>query len=346
MENSPVNPLNDPARLDALRRSGLLDTPAEAAFDRLTRIATQMLGVPVSLVSLVDGDRQFFKSAIGLPEPWASRRETPLTHSFCQHVVREVAPLIVPDARIDPVLSSNLAVTEIGVVAYAGIPIVTSEGHALGSFCAIDSKPRQWTEREISILRELTALVVSEIELRAALARADELAARNVAVQRTLRETAAKFRGIYEGAGVGITIAAPNGDVLDCNKAYEELTGYSCGELAALNYSAYTHPDDVAMQGPLLQELIDGKLAQVQLEKRYVRKNGQVVWGRLTATLARHPGGDLALFTHGTVLSLFVAAHSENDPMTFWYHLQLPAWVVFTLPDFTLLEAHMRLPGT
>lgn len=63
-------------------------------------------------------------------------------------------------------------------------------------------------------------------------------------------------------------------------------------------------------------------------------------------TLARHPGGDLALFTHGTVLSLFVAAHSENDPMTFWYHLQLPAWVVFTLPDFTLLEAHMRLPDT
>lgn len=63
-------------------------------------------------------------------------------------------------------------------------------------------------------------------------------------------------------------------------------------------------------------------------------------------TLARHPGGELALFTHGTVLSLFVAAHSENDPMTFWYHLQLPAWVVFTLPDFTLLEAHMRLPDT
>ena len=63
-------------------------------------------------------------------------------------------------------------------------------------------------------------------------------------------------------------------------------------------------------------------------------------------TLASYPDGDLALFTHGTVLSLFVAAHSENDPMTFWYHLQLPAWVVFTLPDFTLLEAHMRLPDT
>ena len=61
-------------------------------------------------------------------------------------------------------------------------------------------------------------------------------------------------------------------------------------------------------------------------------------------TLARHPDGDLALFTHGTVMSLFVAAQSENDPMTFWYHLQLPAWVVFTLPDVTLLEAYMRLP--
>ena len=284
--------LSDPARLDALRRSALLDSPAEAAFDRLTKIATQMLGVPVSLVSLVDGDRQFFKSAVGLPEPWATRRETPLSHSFCQHVVREVMPLVVNDARLDPVLASNLAVSEIGVVAYAGIPIVTSDGQTLGSFCAIDSKPRQWTEREITILRELTALVVSEIELRAALALADELARQNEQVQRTLSETAAKFRGIYDGAGVGITITTPTGDILDCNAAYEELTGYTRQELSSLNYAAYTHPDDAAVQQPLLRELIAGTLAQVQLDKRYIRRSGQIIWGRITATITRHPTGE------------------------------------------------------
>ena len=284
-------PLEDPERLAALRRSALLDTPAEVAFDRLTRLATAILGVPVSLVSLVDGDRQFFKSAIGLPEPWASRRETPLSHSFCQHVVREMAPLVVADARVDPVLSSNLAVSEIGVVAYAGIPIVTSDGHALGSFCAIDSKPRAWTEHEIGILGELTALVVSEIELRAALKRSEELAERNREVQRALGESEAKFRGIYDGAGIGITITTPTGDIIDCNAAYEELTGYSCRELASLNYSAYTHPEDAIMQARFLRELVDGTRERVQIEKRYRRKNGDEVWGRLTATLARHDDG-------------------------------------------------------
>lgn len=286
------DPLADPGRLDALRRSALLDTPAEGAFDRLTRLATQMLGVPVSLVSLVDGDRQFFKSAVGLPEPWATRRETPLSHSFCQHVVREAVPLIVPDARIDPAFADNPAIGDIGVVAYAGIPIVTSDGHTLGSFCAIDTKPRQWTPQEIATLRELTALVVSEIELRAALARAEELVDRNREVQRALGESEAKFRGIYDDAGVGITITTPAGDILDCNAAYEELTGYSCGELKSLNFAAYTHRDDAIVQSRLFRELAEGKVPQGQIEKRYLRKNGEIVWGRLTATLARTESGE------------------------------------------------------
>src|SRR5919202_2375924 len=97
-------PLHDPARLAALRQSALLDSPTEAAFDRLTRLATRMLHVPVALVSLVDQNRQFFKSCIGLPDPWASQRETPLSHSFCQHVVATGEPLIIPDARTHPLV--------------------------------------------------------------------------------------------------------------------------------------------------------------------------------------------------------------------------------------------------
>src|SRR5262245_3464148 len=77
--------IQNTARLAALRTTSLLDTPPEEVFDRLTRLATSALQVPVALVSLVDGDRQFFKSSIGLPEPWASLRQTPLTHSFCKH---------------------------------------------------------------------------------------------------------------------------------------------------------------------------------------------------------------------------------------------------------------------
>ena len=87
--------LRNEGRLAALRRTGLLDTPPEETFDRLTRLVCRLLGVPAALVSLVEADRQFFKSAIGLPEAWLLRRETSLLYSFCQHVVPSGTPLLV-----------------------------------------------------------------------------------------------------------------------------------------------------------------------------------------------------------------------------------------------------------
>src|SRR2546422_7059049 len=143
----------------------LLDSPPEEAFDRLTRLATTVLRVPVALVSLVDGDRQFFKSQCGLTEPLASTRQTPLTDSFCKHAVGSGEPLVVPDARRDPRFENNLAVSD-GVIAYAGIPLITSDGHALGTFCVVDGQPHAWTEEEIGILRILATSAMCEIELR------------------------------------------------------------------------------------------------------------------------------------------------------------------------------------
>src|SRR6188472_1204376 len=142
-------------RLATLGRTGLLDTPAEAPFDRLTRLATRLLKAPVALVSLVDRDRQFFKSCLGLPEPWASARESPLTHSFCQHAVAAREPLIVTDAREHPVLRDNLAIRDMGVIAYAGIPLAGPDGHALGTLCVIDSQPRHWTSHQIALLSDI-----------------------------------------------------------------------------------------------------------------------------------------------------------------------------------------------
>src|SRR6202042_2654774 len=130
--------VRDPVRLTALRRLALLDTPAEQAFDRLTRLAVKIFRAPVALLSLVDGDRSFFKSSVGLPELWASRREMPLSHSVCQHVVAMNLPLVINDARADPLVSDNQAVAELRIVAYLGIPLVTSEGLAIGTFAVID----------------------------------------------------------------------------------------------------------------------------------------------------------------------------------------------------------------
>jgi PAS domain S-box-containing protein len=188
MQDHPEGVVRHPARLAALRRLGLLNTEPEPAFDRLTALAARLLRVPVVLVSLVDAERQVFKSAVGLPEPWASRRETPLSHSFCQHVVASREPFTVADAPKHPLVRENLAIPDLGVIAYAGIPLITSDGHALGSFCAIDTVRHEWTEDEIAILRDLAAAVMTEIELRSEIAE-HRLAERRLDVQYRVSHT-------------------------------------------------------------------------------------------------------------------------------------------------------------
>jgi signal transduction histidine kinase/CheY-like chemotaxis protein len=159
-------PLDDPERLNALASLRLLDSPPETSFDRVTRLASRLLDAPVSLLSLVDDHRQFFKSALGLPEPYASVRQTPLTHSFCQHVVTSGAPLSVSDAREESLVCENLAVRDLNVVAYLGVPVREDSGYVLGSFCVIDGRPRSWSAGDLATLTDLAALVVTEITLR------------------------------------------------------------------------------------------------------------------------------------------------------------------------------------
>jgi PAS domain S-box-containing protein len=167
MSQDPLTIIGSSARLAALRQLELLVTPARPAFDRLTHLAARVLHAPVALVSFVEEERQFFGGAIGLAEPWATRRETPRSHTFCQYVVESGEPLIVADARKHPLLHDNPAISEMDVVAYVGMPLITSDGHRLGSFCVIDHEPRTWTQAEIDILRDLAASVLTEIELLA-----------------------------------------------------------------------------------------------------------------------------------------------------------------------------------
>jgi GAF domain-containing protein len=157
--------VRDMERLQSLRQTGLLDSPQQEPFDRYARIASEALNAPVALVSLVDEDRQFFKSCLGLPEPWASRRGTPLSHSFCQHVVAAREPILIDDAREHPVLRTNEAIRDMDVIAYAGVPLIEAGGHALGTLCAIDHRPRHWSAREVELLEDLASAVVREIEL-------------------------------------------------------------------------------------------------------------------------------------------------------------------------------------
>lgn len=137
-----IDPVRNPERLGALRESGLMDSEIEASFDRAVRHASRVLDAKVSLLSLVTEERQFFKAQIGLPEWAATERQTPLSHSFCQHVVRTGDSFVVEDAREHPLVKDNLAIPDLGVIAYLGVPVVTADGHVLGSFCAIQDSPR------------------------------------------------------------------------------------------------------------------------------------------------------------------------------------------------------------
>jgi DNA-binding CsgD family transcriptional regulator len=153
-------------RLAAVQRTELLDTLPELEFDRVTRLACRLLGTEVALLSLIDADRQFFKSSCGLPEPWASARQTPLSHSFCQHVVASENYLVIEDARTEPLVADNPAVFELGVIAYLGVPVLAPNGRILGSFCAIAPKPRAWSKDDIALMQDLSGIVESEIALR------------------------------------------------------------------------------------------------------------------------------------------------------------------------------------
>ena len=157
--------INDPVRLASLSETGLLDRPEQLAMQRYARIARNAIDASVCLVSLVDADRQFFAAAEGLGTPWSERRETPLSHSFCQHVVNDRSQLVVRDARRDDRLCTNLAIEDLNVVAYAGVPLCDPNGNVLGSFCVIDVQPRDWTANELQLLNALAEAVAEEIEL-------------------------------------------------------------------------------------------------------------------------------------------------------------------------------------
>lgn len=154
---APAAVLAAPERMAELQQTRLLDSPPEASFDMLTRLATKLLGTRTALMTLIDKDRQFFKSQTGLGEPWATARQTRLSHSFCQWVVSGREELVVKDATQHPMLRKNLAIQDLGVVAYAGVPVHGKNGEAVGSFCAIDSSPREWSEDDLSTLRQLAS---------------------------------------------------------------------------------------------------------------------------------------------------------------------------------------------
>ena len=176
--------MDEAARLAALRKYRILDTDPEQAFDDLTSLASHICGTPIALISLIDADRQWFKSRVGL-----TIAETSRSVSFCTHAIKDRRLFVVPDARASATFHDNPFVEgEDGIRFYAGAPLVTPEGHAVGTLCVLDRVPRTLNAEQLEALEALRRQVVAQLELRANLFELDiALKARDEAEAAQLR---------------------------------------------------------------------------------------------------------------------------------------------------------------
>lgn len=157
-------PADEPQRLASLRQLGPLDTPADPRLDRLTQRVAAAFEVPICLISLVDADRQFWKAATGLPQPLAKARGAPRDESVCGHVVGSNEAIVVEDVRKDARFAASPLLREHGLRFYAGAPLRRAGGHAIGTLCILDTKPRRFSTRERALLQLLAEEAVSELE--------------------------------------------------------------------------------------------------------------------------------------------------------------------------------------
>ena len=188
----------DPQRLDTLRDTGLLDSQVEEQFDRLTRLASTLLGAPATFFSLVDEDRDYYKSCFGFDEPLTSARAITGT-TFCHFSLVADGALVIPDTRADPVYRNVPTVESLGVAAYLGVPVHAPNGDVLGSFCAIDFSPRDWTALDIATMKELALSAEREVAIRHWMRRQTQLMEREFAareeLERVMESRARLIRG-------------------------------------------------------------------------------------------------------------------------------------------------------
>ena len=261
----PDDQIQDIERLEALRATGLLDSPPEASFDRLVGLASRVLRTSTALVSLVDRDRQFFKAAIGLELGLAGVRQTSLEGTICQHVVASGRPVVLNDTDLHPEYQSRFR------IAYLGIPLVTSSGHAIGSFCVLDPAPRNWTEDEVAIMIDLAASVQTEIELRADIAR-------RIQLESDLSEAKGRFDAYMRNSPALAFAKDHAGRITYANAAFERIYGPDFTWVGKTDYDLW--PSEVAdqvrandlavIEGGVAQEFIEETITEEGRRDRYL----------------------------------------------------------------------------
>lgn len=229
VEAGAVGGETEAERLEAVRRYDILDTPPDGAFDRITQLASVLFGVPISIVSIVDTDRIWFKSHHGV-----EAEEIPRDPGLCSSAILADDIYVVEDALNDPrTLANPLVAGALGLRFYAAQPLVTAEGHRLGTLCLIDRKPRQLSEKEAAILRTLAATVMDSLELRLAAIRVVRLEEEK---RHAIEASAEHYRKLAEQLEKGMESSRQIGKALglmmaqyklDDVAAFEKLNAYS-----------------------------------------------------------------------------------------------------------------------
>jgi PAS domain S-box-containing protein len=225
--------LADPGRLAAIEATGLFGPDITAALDDLTALARDVLDVPVALATLVEPEGQTFVGSSGLEDSWPSSRQTPLSHSFCQYVVAEDEPLIVSDAADHPVLRDSPAVTDLQVRAYAGYPLRDPTGVVLGSFCVLDTEPREWTDAELRRLESLAGIATREVATHT--------------LTQELALTNQQNSELIDSALEAIVSVDVEGRIVGWNRHARELFGWSFDEVRGKLVEDVIVPDRLAI---------------------------------------------------------------------------------------------------
>ncbi len=263
--SAALSPVDEHDRLRSLLALDVLDSPPEVEFDGIVRAAAVACGVPISLVSLVTADRQWFKAATGLDHV----RETPRNLAFCAHAIQGDDIFEVTDAEHDPRFADNPLVTGVtGLRFYAGAPLRLADGARVGTLCVIDRTPRTLLPSQREVLTLLGAATVKALESRRDMRRLAE-------TTRSLQASEARFRVLSDGLPLGMFLADECGRLVHVNPRMQEILGLAVDECLGRGWHSVVHPDDLAAvraEWRRVMPLVD----EQHLTHRLLRRDGSV----------------------------------------------------------------------